>query len=90
MDPDDVFSVSFEVGTSNLEIGSNYSISFSVSFKQDENYYETPSVSSSFTILEPTEKGVDGLTVLLVVIIVIVIIVLLVLYSKSRKRRLGR
>ncbi len=50
MDPDDVFSASFEIYADTLGYGTS-SIGFIVSFKQGNEYYETPLVSKSFNIV---------------------------------------
>jgi hypothetical protein len=50
MDSDDVFSVSFEIYTDTVGYGTQ-SIGFIVSFKQGNDYYETPLVSKSFSIV---------------------------------------
>jgi len=88
MDPDDVFSASFEVDTSTLNIGKNYSVDFKVTFKQGENYYETPSVNAGFAVVEPTAAD-DGMsmcyTTIIVIVLVIVLIVLFYFYRKRRK-----
>ena len=90
MDPDDVFSASFEVDTSDLNIGENHSIDFKVTFKQGENYYETPSVNAGFQIVEPTAAD-DGMAMCYATIIVIVVaIALIVLFFFYRKRRKGK
>ena len=49
MDPDDVFSASFDI-YADSELGT-HTISFKVSFKQGNDYYETPLVSKSFNIV---------------------------------------
>jgi hypothetical protein len=89
MDPDDVFSASFEIDTNNLDIGENYSIDFKVSFKQGDNYYETPSVSSTFSVVEACEKTSNNLGLTIALVIVILILVL-ILYFNWRKRRRPR
>jgi hypothetical protein len=50
MDPDDVFSVSFEIYTDTIGYGTQ-NIGFIVSFKQGNDYYETPLVSKSFKVV---------------------------------------
>jgi hypothetical protein len=50
MDPDDVFSASFDIYADNVGFGTQ-TISFKVSFKQGNDYYETPLVSKSFSIV---------------------------------------
>ena len=89
MDPDDVFSASFDVYTDELEIGSNYTIDFKVSFKQGDNYYETPVVSSSFKVIK-AEEG-DGIQTIIYISIPIVILILIyfVIYVR-KKRRISR
>jgi hypothetical protein len=90
MDPDDVFSASFEVDTSDLTLKENYSIDFKVTFKQGENYYETPSVNAGFMVVEPTAAD-DGMTMCYTTIIVIVVAIsLIILFFFYRKRRKGK
>jgi hypothetical protein len=50
MDPDDVFSASFDIYANSEGLGS-HTISFKVSFKQGNDYYETPLVSKTFDIV---------------------------------------
>jgi hypothetical protein len=50
MDPDDVFSASFDIYADSEGFGT-HTISFKVSFKQGNDYYETPLVSKSFSIV---------------------------------------
>ncbi len=87
MDSDDVFSASFEVDTSNLKIGENYSMDFKVSFKQGENYYETPFVNAAFSVSKPTEQINPMNTCYTAIIILVVLIVIFVLFFFYRKRR---
>jgi hypothetical protein len=87
MDSDDVFSASFEVDTSNLVIGENYSLDFKVSFRQDENYYETPSVNAAFAVVKATEIANPMNTCFTSIIIIVVIIIVIVLFFFIRKRR---
>jgi hypothetical protein len=54
MDPDDIFSASFDIYTDMLDFG-NHSIKFKVSFKQGSEYYETPYISHLFRVV-----SVDG------------------------------
>jgi hypothetical protein len=51
MDPDDVFSASFDIFTDNVDYGSE-TIGFIVSYKQDGQYYETPVVSKPFQVIK--------------------------------------
>jgi hypothetical protein len=50
MNPDDVFSVSFQIYTDNVGLGMQ-NIGFIVSFKQGNDYYQTPLVSKSFNVI---------------------------------------
>ncbi len=50
MDPDDVFSVSFDIYADTVGYGTQI-IGFKVSFKQGNDYYETPVVSKSFNVV---------------------------------------
>ena len=49
MDADDVFSASFDIYADTVDYGTQ-TISFKVSFKQGDDYYETPLVSKTFVI----------------------------------------
>jgi len=89
MDPDDVFSVSFDVYPGSLSVG-NYSMGFVVSFKQGEDYYETPMAYKEFQVIprqeQPSEAG-SGVFIGAFIIIVLAVIVLLYFF-KLRRRRL--
>lgn len=86
MDPDDVFSASFNIYSNNLEIGKNYTVDFEVSFKQGDNYYETDSVGSSFMVLkQTTENGTDLSIYIIILFAVIIFIYLLIRFFKKRR-----
>jgi hypothetical protein len=88
MDPDDVFSASFDVDTSSLDLGS-YDIGFKVAFKQDENYYETPMVSASFEVVTPVDEGQSAGFILPIIGVVCLggIIIGYVYFRKYRRKR---
>ena len=86
MDPDDVFSASFNLYTSDLEIDEIYDIGFKVKFKQGENYYETSEVSSIFKVVKPEKKEKSNLTYNIAIVVVIAIILLLVINYFRRRR----
>jgi putative FmdB family regulatory protein len=50
MDPDDVFSASFDIYADTVDYGKQ-TIGFTVSFKQGNDYYETPVVSKTFSVV---------------------------------------
>ncbi len=50
MDTDDVFSASFDIYTNTVDFGTHI-IGFVVSFKQGNDYFETPMVSKSFDVV---------------------------------------
>ena len=50
MDPDDVFSASFDIYADTVDYGTQI-IGFIVSFKQGNDYYETPVVSKTFSVV---------------------------------------
>jgi hypothetical protein len=50
MDPDDVFSASFDIYADTVGYGTQI-IGFKVSFKQGNDYYETPLASKSFSVV---------------------------------------
>ena len=102
MEPDDVFSASFDIFTDTLDIGT-HSIDFEVSFKQGNEYYKTPTISSSFSVVkgegsnfqpyEGTSEEVQGqpfgdiLGICLPVIIAIIALIAAVILWKWKKRR---
>ena len=100
MDPDDVFSASFDIYTDNLDYGNN-TIEFEVSFKQGNEYYKTPTISTTFSVgknegtnfqrSESTSADMqnqpDILGICLPVIIAIVAIIAIVILFKWKKRR---
>jgi len=49
MDPDDVFSATFDIYTDTVDYGQQ-TIGFEVTFKQAEDYYNTPIVSHTFLV----------------------------------------
>lgn len=50
MDPDDVYSASFDIYTDTVDYGVQ-TIGFKVSYKQGNEYYETPTVNKSFSVV---------------------------------------
>ena len=86
MDSDDVFSASFDVSAANLAIG-NYTLGFKVSFKQDNEYYETPTISSTFSVVTSTQGDNAGGLLITVGSITIIIFVIIgfVFYMKKRR-----
>ena len=86
MDPDDVFSASFDIDTKDLDVGKNYTIDFKVSFKQGDSYYETESVGSTFSVLKLSEKqSTNPLVYLLILVFFIIIIYILIRFFKKRR-----
>jgi hypothetical protein len=86
MDPDDVFSASFDVSSEDLEYG-NYTIGFKVSFKQDNEYYETPIVISTISIIPQTRNASEGSLLFVLGVIIIVILFILIFGFYFNKRR---
>jgi hypothetical protein len=86
MDPDDVFSASFDVSSGNLSFG-NYSIGFKVSFKQDNEYYETPIVTSTFSIVPQTNYRSDGNIFFVIGAIIIIVVAIMFFGYYINKRR---
>jgi hypothetical protein len=85
MDSDDVFSATFDLYTDDIDYG-NYTVEFQVSYKQDNEIYETPTISSSFTVV-PTEDNNVNRGYILPVGIIASAIVSIVLFFKYKKRR---
>ena len=88
MDPDDVFSASFDLETSDLTLG-NHTISFKVTFKQDEDYYETPLVSRSFSVVAGDASSGEGSNILVIAagifIVALVAFVFIIWYRRRRR-----
>ncbi len=84
MDPDDVFSASFDISSEDASIG-NYSIGFKVSYKQDNDYFESPTVSDSIEVISSIEKEETNLSSLFFVLLIGFIMVGL-LFFKMRKK----
>jgi hypothetical protein len=86
MDPDDVFSASFDIFTDDLSYG-DYTLSFKVSFKQDNEYYETPLLSSPFSVIPTSQINNNGDFVLpLGTIGIILVVIVFFLYYMKRRR----
>lgn len=86
MDPDDVFSASFDIDTSSLDL-IEYAIAFKVSFKQDSEYYETPVVSSSFEVTSQQQSGEESSLLVPLGILIVIILIIMFLFLRRRKRR---
>jgi hypothetical protein len=102
MDPDDVFSASFDIFADKLDYG-NHTISFKVSFKQGSEYYETPSISHLFKVVSSDgtsyqssaednseSNGVFGGDIFGMCIIIIPIIVVIIIIFIIWRWRKGR
>ena len=84
MDPDDVFSATFDLSTDGLDLGT-YDIDFKVSFKQDNNFYETPAISTSIEVIPQSESSQSSLLVpVLSVVSILILAVILYIFLKRR------
>jgi hypothetical protein len=84
MDSDDVFSASFDVNADDLDPG-NYTLGFKVSFKQGNNYFESPTISDQISVVKNNVgSSSDGGSTLIIIgfVIVIVIILFFVLWKR--------
>lgn len=86
MDPDDVFSASFDILTDSIEVG-NYSIDFFVTFKQNNNYYESPALTRTIEIIPGGITDDSGSMLSIIGIILFIIILLIIGYFYYMKRR---
>jgi hypothetical protein len=86
MNPDDVFSASFDVDTTSLDL-QDYAIAFKVSFKQDSEYYETPVVSSSFEVTTQQQSNQEPSILIPLGILIVIILIIMFFYLRRRKRR---
>ena len=102
MDPDDVFSASFDIYSDMLDYG-NHTIKFKVSFKQGNEYYETPSISHSFKVVsgegtsyqssanDNSESsgafGGDIFGICIIIIPIIIVIIIVYIFWRWKKGR---
>ena len=102
MDPDDVFSASFDIYTDMLDYG-NHTIKFKVSFKQGYEYYETPYISHLFKVVSGDGSsygslvnddsdssgafGGDIFSICIIVIPIIIVIVIIFILWRWKKGR---
>jgi hypothetical protein len=86
MDPDDVFSASFDIATTNMTTG-EHSIAFIVSYKQGTTYYQTPPVTASFSVSNALPTGGQGGILLSGAIIFILLILGVGVYFLWYRRR---
>jgi len=102
MEPDDVFSASFDIFTDDLNYGTHI-IEFKVSFKQGTEYYITPTINTTYLVVkeegsdyrsnERSSSQIQGpsfgniLGICLPIILGIVAIIAIVILFKWKKRR---
>ena len=102
MDPDDVFSASFDIYTEDLDLGT-YDLEFDVSFKQDNEYYQTPSLATQYEVIsgQGYSYGANGVTngdteqqsgnlmmsCLPILIAIIVLVAIIIIYRWKKGRR---
>ena len=84
MDPDDVFSASFDITADSLDYA-DHILGFKVSFKQGNNFYETPSITTTFSVVPPSETSGEN-NLLLPIGLFLVVLIVIVLYFFLRKR----
>jgi hypothetical protein len=84
MDPDDVFSASFDIFTENADIG-DYDLGFKASYKQDNDYFESPTVTDSISVTAAVEQEKTDLSSLIFVLL-IGFVLAGVIFLKMRKK----
>ena len=102
MDPDDVFSASFDIYADFLDYG-NHTIKFKISFKQGSEYYETPYVSHLFKVVsadgtsyqsllngDSESSGLFGDVIFSIVILVFSIILIIIIFFILWRWKKGR
>ena len=89
MDADDIYSVSFDIDTTELKVNQTYEIGFSVSFKQGGTTFDTPPVMSSFTVVSNSGNG-NEVAISIGVFIFIMIIGLFFGYRWRKKQRMKK
>ncbi len=86
MDSDDVFSASFDVFSKDLYPG-NYSMGFKVSFKQGNNYFESPVIAETIMVSpnNTNTNSIDsGFATIIIGLMVLLVIVIFFILWKTR------
>ena len=86
MDSDDVFSASFDVFSKDLDPG-NYSMGFKVSFKQGNNYFESPVIAETIMVSpnNTNTNSIDsGFATMIIGLMVLLVIVIFFILWKTR------
>jgi len=89
MDADDVFSATFDLYTDEIDYG-NHTMDFQVSFKQGNEIYETPAISSSFTVVPMDDSSVNRGFILPVGIIASAVVSVVLFFEYKKRRRNGK
>lgn len=89
MDADDIYSLSFDVDTTGLNVNQTYDIGFTVSFKQDETTYVTPMIQSTFTVVSEGTNGDEAALVTGLFIVFLGVIIYFV-YRWRKKQQLKK
>jgi hypothetical protein len=89
MDADDIYSLSFDIDTTDLAVNQTHDISFTVSFKQDDITFETPIIQSSFTVVGSNGNG-DETTMAIGIGIILVIVIFFFAYRWRKKQRIKK
>lgn len=85
MDPDDVFSASFDISADGASLG-NHTVSFKVVFKQDNEYFESPVISHSIQVVSPSKVKTDY-SAGIIALVSLVLVAVVSLFYIVRKRR---
>lgn len=86
MNSDDVFSASFDVFSKDLDPG-NYSMGFKVSFKQGNNYFESPVIAETIMVSpnNTNTNSIDsGFATMIIGLMVLLVIVIFFILWKTR------
>lgn len=86
MDAGDVFSASFQLSSGSLDNG-NYTIGFKVTFRQENDYYETSTISSEFSVVPQSENQRSFSIIYPYGLIVIIIFIIMLFFFFFKKRR---
>ncbi len=89
MDPDDVFSATFDISANSLEYG-EYNLGFKLTFKQDNDYYETPIINTNFQVVPMSQEKDGGGLFYLTGSIIIVALAIFLLFIFFKKRRTNK
>lgn len=86
MGADDIYSISFDIDSTDLKINQTYDIEFLVSFKQDGITYETPVIQSSFRVVPEKTNGEETMIITAIVLIALLAVIYYIFRIRKKQR----